>query len=461
MDEKTLRGYRLSSYAKPYFFVDEQLAKLYGHGLDIEDYELAKATLRKIGYFRFAGYAYFFKTNGAFREGTTFAQVVDLYRFDELMRNKLIEGLEMIEVWLRSQLSNRLGFYHPFAHRFPVHLRKNVSIWTASQKVIKQSKHIEWIADYSREERRSQGDCVQHFRSKYGPHLPVWAATEIMTLGTICRLFDLLHEEDRALIAARAGIVNPDGKGDQATFSSWLNHFRYLRNVCAHYGRVWNKVFDTTLAAPKGAIDGLSDFKTLPHKLYKTIAAIRFIFTRVYPDSQWSDEMLELIEAYTHQSNIPMHAMGFPVDWRERPIWNGAVPPDLEACLLIDCVNQVECVTQARLLETVFPDRNEKGKKDFLRYLRDRKGIFLHEVGGTKYYPVFQFNEDLTGIDSNVGNVNEILITKFVGSTHGIQLVQDWWANGQSIPGLGVAPMKKVKESPELVFEAAQKLVAN
>ena len=171
--------------------------------------------------------------------------------------------------------------------------------------------------------------------------------------------------------------------------------------------------------------------------------------------------MLELIEAYTHQSNIPMHAMGFPVDWRERPIWNGAVPPDLEACLLIDCVNQVECVTQARLLETVFPDRNEKGKKDFLRYLRDRKGIFLHEVGGTKYYPVFQFNEDLTGIDSNVGNVNEILITKFVGSTHGIQLVQDWWANGQSIPGLGVAPMKKVKESPELVFEAAQKLVAN
>ena len=45
MDEKTLRGYRLSSYAKPYFFVDEQLAKLYGHGLDIEDYELAKATL--------------------------------------------------------------------------------------------------------------------------------------------------------------------------------------------------------------------------------------------------------------------------------------------------------------------------------------------------------------------------------------------------------------------------------
>lgn len=201
MDDEVLNAYRQSKYAKPYFFIDDQLAKLRTHGLVIQNSEAARSMLRECGYFRFTGYAYYFKQDDDFPPGTTFGQIVDLYKFDESVRKKFVEGLEMIEVWLRSQLSNRLGFYHPFAHRIPAYLRKDSSIWTAGSLSIKQSKHIGWIADYSREERRSQSDFVQHFRRKYGPHLPVWAATYVHTMGESGIRSSIPHWPNREIIS--------------------------------------------------------------------------------------------------------------------------------------------------------------------------------------------------------------------------------------------------------------------
>ena len=458
MDDEVLNAYRQSKYAKPYFFVDDQLAKLRTDGLVIQNYEAARSMLRESGYYRFTGYAYYFKRDDGFPPGTTFSQIADLYKFDESVRKKFVEGLEMIEVWLRSQLSNRLGFYHPFAHRIPTYLRKNSSVWVAGSLSIKQSEHIAWVADYSREERRSQGDFVKHFRRKYGPHLPVWAATEIMTMGTLRRLFDLLHEEDAALIAARAGVTLKNGKGDHRTFSRWLDHFRYLRNVCAHYGRVWNKVFDTSLAAPKEHIKELSHLKGLPHKPYKTIAVMRFLFARIYPSSSWSEEMVTLLQGFLRRSGIPLVAMGFPGDWDEEWLWRRSYEPDLQNCNVIDHINQIECVTQPKLLETIFPKRNEREKKDFLRYLVKNKGIFIHETGETKYYPTFQFNEALTDVDCNVGDVNEVLIDKFDGQPHVAQAVQQWWVTGDLGPTAEGSPITEVKRRPDFVLQGAARL---
>lgn len=106
------------------------------------------------------------------------------------------------------------------------------------------------------------------------------------------------------------------------------------------------------------------------------------------------------------------------------------------------------------------PGRNDKEKKDYLRYLRRNKAIFAHEVGGTKYFPIFQFNSDLSCVDANVGDVNEILIERFLSAGHSIQSVQDWWVNGKISSETDSAPMRMVKESPELVLDAAKRGVS-
>ncbi|PLA37119.1 hypothetical protein CYJ46_09955 [Corynebacterium coyleae] len=368
--------------------------------------------LRECGYFRFTGYAYYFKQDDDFPPGTTFGQIANLYKFDESVRKKFVEGLEMIEVWLRSQLSNRLGFYHPFAHRIPAYLRKDSSIWTAGSLSIKQSKHIGWIADYSREERRSQSDFVQHFRRKYGPHLPVWAATYVHTMGE---------------------------SGIRSSIPHWPNR-------------------ETSLAEPRDHIQELSHLKGLPHKPYKTIAAMRFLFARIYPGSSWSEEMVNLLQSFVRRSGIPLVAMGFPEGWDEELIWRRNYEPDLHDYKVIDHINQIECITQPKLLETFHPERDERGRKDLLRYLVKNKGVFLHETGETKYYPTFQFNTDLSDVDPNVGNVNEVLIDKFAGREPVAQAVQQWWVTGDLGPSTECAPITEVKRRPDLVLQRAKRL---
>ena len=89
MDDEVLNAYRQSKYAKPYFFIDDQLAKLRTHGLIIQNRDAARSVLRESGYFRFTGYAYYFKRDDGFLSGTTFDQIANLYKSDESVRKNL------------------------------------------------------------------------------------------------------------------------------------------------------------------------------------------------------------------------------------------------------------------------------------------------------------------------------------------------------------------------------------
>lgn len=201
--------------------------------------------------------------------------------------------------------------------------------------------------------------------------------------------------------------------------------------------------------------------KGLPHKPYKTIAAMRFLFTRIYPDSSWSEEMVNLLQSFLRRSGIPLDAMGFPESWDEERIWRRNYEPDLHDCKVIDHINQIECISQPKLLETFHPERNERERKALLRYLVKNEGIFLHETGETKYYPAFQFNERLSDVDPKVGDVNEVLIGKFAGRKPVAQAVQQWWVTGDLGPKAEGAPITEVKRCPDLVIQEAKRLAVH
>ena len=98
--------------------------------------------------------------------------------------------------------------------------------------------------------RSVHGYFVVHFRETYGPHLPIWVATEVMSFGVLSGLYDLMTQADQEILAARFHISTADGKGDRGASSNWLNNLRNVRNICAHYGRLWNRSFDVVIDAP-------------------------------------------------------------------------------------------------------------------------------------------------------------------------------------------------------------------
>jgi abortive infection bacteriophage resistance protein len=92
--------------------------------------------------------------------------------------------------------------------------------------------------DSLREEaQRSNEVFVAHFRSTYDefPDLPIWAAAEIMSFGTMLTLFNMSSNRVQKAIARRYGLPG-------RVLGSWLLTLNYTRNLCAHHSRLWNRV---------------------------------------------------------------------------------------------------------------------------------------------------------------------------------------------------------------------------
>ncbi len=75
------------------------------------------------------------------------------------------------------------------------------------------------------------------FENKYGDSHslpPIWIAVEIMSFGDIVRIFRSYDSNLTREFSAEIGI--PD-----RVLESWLLSLNYIRNICAHHSRLWNR----------------------------------------------------------------------------------------------------------------------------------------------------------------------------------------------------------------------------
>lgn len=459
-----------SKYKKPYTSVPEQVRILQDHGLEIEDIKAAEKFLRACGYYRFSGYAHFFKEfpdKRRFRNGTNFSDVKRLYTFDEELKQTLLEGLAEIEVSLRFHIGHRLGRHHPFAHRIGGLMSPDAGSWRVSSDGVKTSTHREWLDKCDAQESISGDSFVRHFRSKYRSHLPVWAATEIISFGTLCKLYYMLEDNDAKLIAARFGLINRNGEGDTNKFSSWINHLRYLRNVCAHRGRAWNRTFDATLSTPSSSIPELMHWSSETHaSLYESLCAMKFLLARIAPESDWSTKVTSQIVQFSRSSGIDLKHMGFPEQWHTNDIWSLTYEADLHLGDVIDAIDDISCSNKPDTLRKLYARNKESERKKWLNYLGTHNALYFHQVGPQKYYPDFQFRNG--DIRSEVADVNELLIHSFqkrfrparnASSVDHSQIslaVQSWWLSPSTHYGFLSTPLIQLENDPASVFRAAK-----
>ena len=97
-------------FAKPYSSPEQIVQILKQRGMLMDDERKVENYLMNIGYHRLSAYIYPFykspKSDLQLKEGTTFEQVLVLYRFDKKLRILLFNEIEKIEVAIRSVLAN-------------------------------------------------------------------------------------------------------------------------------------------------------------------------------------------------------------------------------------------------------------------------------------------------------------------------------------------------------------------
>lgn len=293
----------MNNYSKPFLSLDDQIEKLTMNGLQIADKSRARKALMEIGYYRLSGYWFPYRQwdepreiklkNGKklenrksdFVANADFDHVLAIYKFDDALRRIIFEAITLVEVSLRSRIGHSLGRNDPFAHRDPRAVDSGFSKFkrSASEALLHSdwldSGHAAWTTDLNKEERRSRELFAEHLRDKYGPPLPIWAATETMTFGVLASLFSGLKRSDQSRIAASYGIIDENRLGDGSTMSGWLSHLRYVRNTCAHHARLWNRNMDDQIGPPSSGMPELAHLnKDVPRsRIYATIAILAYL----------------------------------------------------------------------------------------------------------------------------------------------------------------------------------------
>ncbi len=461
-----------------------------------EDY--ASSVLERYGYYRLSGYWYPYREwpdlpaprfdkwgheirLDTFVPGTSLEHVVSLYEFDGELRTRLGGVLSMIETAFRFFIGHRLGRVDPFAHRNPEVLdaMKPGESDTSSEPT---AGYLEWLEEYDGYEKRARGAFITHFREKYGPNLPIWVATEVMSFGVLNSLYKLMKQGDQEILAARFQIHTADGRGDRGALRNWLNNLRNVRNICAHYGRLWNRTFDVLINAPGKAREDNADplvslvNDAIKNTLYGVLLVMRYLLLSITPERADVVDVADFIESQSKVLGFRMSQLGFPDGWRDNQIWDRGFALDRMPMLVASLLDRAESMTAAQTREAltsvelteVEQDRTAEeearakkaAQRKLLRTYRKYKVVIEIELGRTKYYPAFQFRDG--SIIDVLAEVNEKLVESCgcdaLESACVARALLDWWqAPHPDLPkdkgGSDCSPLDLLGEVSEREFE--------
>jgi abortive infection bacteriophage resistance protein len=328
------------AYDKPWKTYEDQLEQLIQRGMIVTDRAKALHYLERIGYYRLSGYWYPFRersgvycpltaTNGKkfkrgntnrlvlddFKTGASFQNAVELYVFDKKMRLLVMDALERIEIGLRVDISHSLGKKDPFAYLKPELLFDDFS--TKLDEKTGLSDHHQWLSKQATLISRSKEEFIKHNKAKYGFPLPIWVICEIWDFGTLSTLFAGMKEADQDAIASKYGVSN--GR----IFASWLRSLNYLRNVCAHHSRLWNRnIIDQPKLPKAGEVPWVDPFQNEAHLLarpFLLLCIAKHLLTIINPSSSWGQRLAALLLEFPDLQHVGLNlnGMGAVEGWEQ------------------------------------------------------------------------------------------------------------------------------------------------
>ncbi|NEX60196.1 Abi family protein [Noviherbaspirillum galbum] len=323
------------AYKKPHLSYQQQLDLLKQRGLTISNEQDALRMLEVLGYYRLSGYLYPFRKFPAlgttpfrrldeFIAGTTFQHAVDLYHFDSELKLLIMSAIEKIEVAVRAKIAYHMGGVDPFCYANPVHLDPKFSklrFHRVSGDPM-PSYFDEWQKKFGENFTRSNEEFINHFRSNYAPPLPIWIAIEVWDFGLLSRFYAGLLHADRIAVTPHFGLGS-----EESLFASWLRALNYLRNVCAHHSRLWNRsLVDQPKSPKRGMIPKLDHIVGQPHAmlhLYGILCILQHLLKQIDSNNVWGEKLKRLLATFpTLPAVATLHAMGFPANWHNEALWN-------------------------------------------------------------------------------------------------------------------------------------------
>ena len=231
--------------------------------------------------------------NGKYNEGVTFSQIVQLYKFNCNFRQLLFSVIERIEVNLRCRLANYFsGKYGVLGYEDPANFAN-------------ADYHAEFLYDIDYEvKRNSKSPFIRNFRDNYKDgKIPMYALVELFSFGTLSKFFKNMKGEDKKAVASTYRI-------GYTYVESWIESIAYVRNICAHYGRLYNaKLSKKPMLYRQYRDAGIDN-----NLIFGVLICLSLLIPH---DAHWNafvDQLEDLIQKYP---SVNISTMGFPENWKD------------------------------------------------------------------------------------------------------------------------------------------------
>jgi abortive infection bacteriophage resistance protein len=296
------------SYNKPHLDYADQLQLLKSRGLIVEDNSKALHILQHISYYRLSGYLYPMldtpKTAHIYKANSTFNNAFKLYCFDRELRRLITSELEKIEVAVRAKMSTILSKnHHPFWFNDSNNFKNNSKFLPSKNRI-------------AEEYNRSEEEFIRSFKSKYSdPIPPSWITLEISSFGNLASMYSNLKPGlSRRQIAHYFGL-------DDRTFASWIHSLTYVRNVCAHHCRFWNRGLRISAKHPLNPANlFISNTGANGNRpTYYLLSMVIYLLNIINPKHTFKSKLYQLLKKYPM---VDVNAMGFPSGWKSERLWD-------------------------------------------------------------------------------------------------------------------------------------------
>lgn len=279
---------------QPSMTIDEQVENLKSIGLIVEDEDYAKKILNDISYFRLIkAYSLNLKTkNGNYGDKVTFEQIVELYLFNANFRQIIFHQIEKIEINVRCRIANY------FAEQY------GVLGYLQADNFVNSEYHQTFLDDIEEEIRRNaKAPFVKNFHENYeGGNLPIYALVEVFSFGTLSKFYKNMKNPDKKAVAKSFGV-------GYTYFESWLESISYVRNICAHYGRLYNaKLSKTPILYKEYSQEGIGN-----NRIFGVLLCLKHLLKS---DSHWKLFVQEVELLFEKYEQVDIKTMGFTENWK-------------------------------------------------------------------------------------------------------------------------------------------------
>lgn len=317
-----INNHMIKVYNKLPLTIHDQLKLLKSRKLKVSNESNAIAFLQEISYYRLSAYFLpFQKIKDQFDIGTTFDQIIETYSFDRELRLFVFDCIERIEVAIRTQMIYQMAIFHQDSHWQD---NKSYFITPFYNKI---GNYIDPFSDFQRiiskaKIARTPELFIRHYIKNYDlpANPPCWMSFELLTIGELSHVYrGLKNNADKRRIANFFDL-------HPTVFTSWLHTLTYVRNLCAHHSRLWNRelaIVPEKLLKPKG--NWISKPFENNKRVFYFLCLLRYILLRVNPNNDLPQKLNALLNKY---QLVPIKYMGIPSDWngnmlawRKEPIW--------------------------------------------------------------------------------------------------------------------------------------------